>query len=203
MDVDGNAVNKSRKQLVFLMILFLLPPVGAWVAWQYSKANGVSATNNAGTLVHPARPVDLTLLKAASPGSLDLNELKGRWVYLVYADNQCDKACEEQLYLTRQLRFAVNKDTPRVKRVLVMKNTPSAVEVERLQADHKDLQFALAGEAQATFSGKFQGEGFSPAGQQYFLLDPLGNLMMFYNQNISFKGVLKDLQKLLKVSQIG
>jgi len=36
-----------------------------------------------------------------------------------------------------------------------------------------------------------------------FLVDPLGNIMMYYTPTHSGKDLLKDLQKLLKASQIG
>ena len=49
----------------------------------------------------------------------------------------------------------------------------------------------------------FRGDGFAPQGEQFFLVDPLGNLMMYYDPGVQASGVMKDLQKLLKISQIG
>ena len=40
-----------------LIALFMLPPIAAWVAWQMIGEQGGQATNNAGTLVSPARPL--------------------------------------------------------------------------------------------------------------------------------------------------
>ena len=37
-----------------------------------------------------------------------------------------------------------------------------------------------------------------------YISDPLGNIFMFYNkENLNFKGLRKDLKKVLKISQIG
>ena len=36
-----------------------------------------------------------------------------------------------------------------------------------------------------------------------FVVDPLGNLMMSYDANSNPRGLLEDLQKLLRLSQIG
>ncbi len=36
-----------------------------------------------------------------------------------------------------------------------------------------------------------------------YLVDPLGNLMMRYDTNADFKGILKDLERLLKYSWVG
>ena len=37
----------------------------------------------------------------------------------------------------------------------------------------------------------------------FYLVDPLGNLMMRYDTNADFKGILKDLERLLKYSWVG
>jgi len=40
-------------------------------------------------------------------------------------------------------------------------------------------------------------------GERVYLIDPLGNLMMFYPPDADPSGMLKDLRKLLKYSKIG
>ena len=46
---------------------------------------------------------------------------------------------------------------------------------------------------------------FPADGRPYavFIVDPLGNLMMSYDSRQNPKGLLEDLQKLLRLSQIG
>jgi cytochrome oxidase Cu insertion factor (SCO1/SenC/PrrC family) len=39
--------------------------------------------------------------------------------------------------------------------------------------------------------------------ERVYIIDPLGNLMMYYPPGAEPGGMLKDLQKLLKYSQIG
>ncbi len=194
---------RSRVQLVLIFVLFLIPPVSAWIAWQYLGEHGVDATTNAGTLVSPARPLQIGGLHKADGTPLIDQDLRGRWTYVVFAPGDCDKRCEEQLYLTRQIRVAMNKDMPRVQRLLVLANQPSAEFASRLAEQHADLHWVVrASEADALMQ-TFEGDGFAPSGEQYFLVDPLGNLMMFYDLGVPAKGMMKDLQKLLKISQIG
>ncbi|MDH5712295.1 MAG: hypothetical protein OEZ15_11640, partial [Gammaproteobacteria bacterium] len=40
-------------------------------------------------------------------------------------------------------------------------------------------------------------------GNLIFMLDPLGNLMMRYKKDVRLIGIIKDMEHLLKVSQIG
>ncbi len=195
---------KGRRQFLMIVGLFLLPPLAAWLAWQYLNSHGVTATTNNGTLILPARPVDLSLLDYAPGQSFD--DLKGRWVFVTFARKGCDTVCEKQLYLTRQVRIGVNKDISRVRRLLVVAPGEAAAIRQTLRTSHPDLVVAAAGD-DATFEA-FHGDGFAADGSRFFLVDPLGNLMMFYRLDgqdgvIQGKGMLKDLQKLLKVSQIG
>ncbi|MCB1773352.1 MAG: hypothetical protein KDI88_07015 [Gammaproteobacteria bacterium] len=200
---DAQAQRRSRVQLLLIFGLFLIPPVGAWITWQYLGDHGVSDTTNAGTLVSPARPVRVDGLEVADGKAFDAAGLRGRWTYVVFAPQGCDDRCEQQLYLTRQVRMAMNKDVRRVQRLLVLGNAPDTGFVRQLDAEHSDLHWVVQAGADQRFADQFRGAGYSGNGAQYFLLDPLGNLMMFYDLSTPTKGMMKDLQKLLKISQIG
>ena len=49
-----------------------------------------------------------------------------------------------------------------------------------------------------------QGADDRPAlGGRIYLVDPMGNLMMFYEPDADAKGMVKDLERLLKISYVG
>lgn len=194
---------RGRRQLLLIFALFLLPPVSAWVAWKYIGDSGTESTTNAGTLVSPARPLSIGGLQQADGRALSDADLRGRWTYVLFASADCDARCEQQLYLTRQIRLGMSKDIPRVQRLLVLADAPDASLAQRLASEHADLTWVVRGAAADALLQHFQGEGFAPQGEQYFLVDPLGNLMMYYDLAVPAKGMLRDLQKLLKISQIG
>lgn len=200
---DERQVRRSRTHLVLIFALFLLPPVSAWVAWKYLGDAGVESTTNAGTLVTPARPLAMAGLHRADGSALVDGDLRGRWTYVLFASGDCDESCQQQLYLTRQVRVAVNKDMQRVQRLLVLAHEPAAGLARQLADEHADLQWVVRGDRAETLLHDFRGDGFAPDGVQYFLVDPLGNLMMYYDLAVPAKGLMKDLQKLLKISQIG
>lgn len=186
-----------------IWVLFLLPPISAWVAWKYLGEQGAGATTNAGTLVAPARPLQLHGLRQPDGKPLAEGDLRGRWTYVLFASADCGDRCQKQLYLTRQIRIAMSKDIQRVQRVLVLSKIPSPALVEQLAAEHEDLRWVVGGEQAKPLLQQFSGEGFDPTGAQFFLIDPLGNLMMYYDLEVAAKGMMRDLQKLLKISQIG
>jgi hypothetical protein len=100
--------------------------------------------------------------------------------------------------MTRQVRISVNKDMSRVQRVLVVRELPAGL--DKLRAEHPDLLIAMAsGDAWRDLVAQFA----KAPDSAFYLVDPLGNLMMHYPAQVPPKGVLKDLRKLLKASQIG
>ena len=48
-----------------------------------------------------------------------------------------------------------------------------------------------------------QGDSPYERAERVYIVDPLGNLMMYYLPDADAGGMLKDLQKLLKYSKIG
>lgn len=201
--LDNAVPGKGRRQLLLITALFLLPPVAAWLAWSYLGQQGVSATTNAGVLISPPRRLTLRGLRDGDGAAVDNAALTGRWTYVLFDDASCATDCEQQLYLTRQTRLAMNKDVARVQRLLIFAQPPGDALVDRLQAGHADLQWVVRDAAADSLLRTFRGDGFDPAGEQYFLVDPLGNLMMVYDLQVSPRGLMKDLQKLLKISQVG
>ena len=201
---DGvKAKGKGRQQLVLILMLFSLPPLAAYVAWNYIGDHGAGSTNNAGTLVHPARPLAFNALHNVKDEPLDVKATSGRWTFVIYANAGCDQICKEQLFVTRQTRISINKDMKRLKRLLILDQMPDESLSKFLAEEHKDLLVAVSSPSASALLEKFQGEGFGVSGKQYFLVDPIGNLMMFYDLKVNPRGLMKDLQKLLKVSQIG
>ena len=200
---EGNRVRRNRTKLVLIWVLFLLPPVSAWMAWKYLAEQGVGATTNAGTLISPARPLQLAGLSRGDGNPFEDEQLRGHWTFVLFASGGCEQDCERQLYLTRQTRMAMSKDIPRVQRLLVLARAPSAELVRRLEEQQPDLHWVVSDAQAAPLLRQFTGNGFGHDGGQYFLVDPLGNLMMYYDLAVPVKGLRKDLQKLLKISQIG
>ena len=200
---DPRQVRRSRISLVLIFVLFLIPPVAAWVTWQYLGTEGVEGTTNAGTLVTPARPLQIDGLPLAGGSTFAERDLRGRWTYVMFASSTCDETCKQQLYLTRQTRVAMNKDIPRVQRLLVLLDAPDESFTRFLTDEHQDLQWVVLADDATGLLAQFRGAGFAPEGVQYFLVDPLGNLMMYYDLQVPARGMRDDLRKLLKISQIG
>lgn len=197
----GVSASRGRRQLVAIWLLFLAPMVAAWLVWQYISTTGVSATSNAGELIVPARPLTAFESHDADGAAFGLPQLRGRWTYVVLSPTgDCDQRCLDQLHLARQTHKSINKDMPRVQRLLVFASTPSAELVDRLSTQHPGLHIVSGAR------GLVEQFGVAPwlgDGSAFFLLDPHANWMMAYTLDVDPKGLRRDLRRLLKISQIG
>lgn len=168
-------------KLALLAAFFALPVAASWFLWRFELAPGT--TGNYGTLL-PPRPLALAPLAA----------LKGRWVLVQFDSGACDAWCERKLYFMRQVRRAQGKDMPRVERLWLV--TDAVQPRAELLAAIEGTVLAPAG-AGAEFPAE------KSVTDHIYLVDPLGNLMMRFPRDPDASRIIKDLQRLLKVSGFG
>ena len=205
--IEGNALTRQRLMLIAVAGLFVLPVVGAWLMFQYVEQAGPPATMNHGELIVPARPLQpLDLVSSADATPLDADFLKGKWTFVLLSPGPCEAECRRNLYHTRQIRTALNQYTGRLQRLIVLRESAPAALLLELRNDHPKLSIAGGSVAQwDAFASQFP-EVSTPentAEQPFYLVDPLGNLMMRYDPTLEPKRILKDLQRLMKTSQVG
>ena len=195
----------SRQAFVLLALIFLAPTFVALVMHNVGDGWQPEGSTNHGNLIHPARPLELPPDLAHGEGSLN-DYLHGKWTLVYLASAECGEACRHNLYKMRQARLAQNEQIKRVQRLLVMGSTAVPEELSAfLTAEHPRMDFVTLGaEPFGHLSGMFRIDELS-AGEagRIYIVDPLGNLMMYYPPDADPRGLLKDLQKLLKYSRIG
>ena len=120
-----------------------------------------------------------------------LEGLRGKWVLVTFDAAACDAYCEKKLYFMRQARRAQGKEMERLERLWVLTDggTPRA-----------DLLAAIEG----TRIGRLSSESFPGTPSDHiYVVDPLGNLMMRFPRDPDPSRIIKDLQRLLKLSRFG
>jgi hypothetical protein len=187
-------------------VAFGLPIILAVVLYNYSDTMR-RPTVNYGELVLPARPLkDFTLQRLDREGVINLGDLERFWT-LVYVDSsECDERCKQNLYKVRQCRLAMGGEKERVKRLMVLTDTSHWQALSRHLEQHRGMMVgSAAGQPLEQFLRQLELENSaSPAtAQRIYLVDPLGNLMMSYPADAEPKGIVKDMERLLKVSQLG
>lgn len=190
---------RGRQQFLLLAALFFAPLLAAVIFYFVVPTWQPDHRTNYGTLITPARPLPEATLLTETGEAADPQALRGRWSFVYVGGSSCDDLCAQKLYQIRQVRTLLNEKRLRVQRVYLAPTTEAAQAAhERLAAEHPDLKM-LVDTPEATYSRFLGGE--DP--QALYLVDPLGNWLMVYPAEAESTGLLKDIKKLLRVSQIG
>lgn len=191
---------RPRLILLFIVAWFAVPLAAAWLlVGRWHPAASVQH----GQLLDPARPLAGLGFNTSDGRRLDETALRGRWA-LVYAGpaGPCDSRCHTALYDIRQVRLALGKDMGRVATMLLLDGVLDAGLARWLAAEHAAMTVGATDPA----TQRLLAQPFDPAGATgdwIYLIDPLGNLLMRYPVTVEPRGILKDLQRLLKWSKIG
>lgn len=127
---------------------------------------------------------------------LRMRDLRGKWVMLMVNSGYCDEACQQKLYYMRQVRLVQNTEKHRVERLwLIDDNVPVDADlVEKYEGTH----FVNARDSELL--------DLIPTKEtqrnHIFLVDPMGNLMMRFPEDLDPSLMAKDIKHLLHVSQI-
>jgi cytochrome oxidase Cu insertion factor (SCO1/SenC/PrrC family) len=196
----------SRQALVLLGLIFLAPAFVAWVMHNSTEEGWKpQGTTNRGSLVHPARPLTLPA-DMASDGMPLQDYLQGRWTLLYLGEAGCGETCRNNLYKMRQVRLAQNENMKRVQTLFLLHAGSLPEELGSFLAqEHRDMAVVQVSDADAAvIAPQFQVDETPAVGaERVYIVDPLGNLMMYYQPDADARGMLQDLQKLLKYSKVG
>jgi cytochrome oxidase Cu insertion factor (SCO1/SenC/PrrC family) len=195
---------RQRRLLVALAVLFFAPLGFAFYLYYGPMGWRPAGHVNHGELIDPPRPLPALILPLVTDGGVtDPDFLKHKWTLLYLGAGDCSLRCRTNLYDTRQVRIALNRDMRRVQRVFVAEG--GCCDLPYLHAEHPDLITVRATAAAAPLIALLpRVDGVSPANaERVYLVDPLGNLMMSYAPDANPKGMLEDLKRLLRLSHVG
>jgi hypothetical protein len=186
----GTRQRMSRTKLVIIISMSFGPIFAAYIVFFKFPELAPTSRTNEGTLINPP----------FQGGTLvSTNE---KWTLIIAVETSCDTVCEEVLHLSRQIHIGLGKNTPRVQRVIVTRGSLIEQFLEYLGDKHNNTKIVdikgseLAEQMQQVIKT-------SPSQPIIFLMDPNGNVMMYYPPEKVGKPMQKDLKLLLKLSNIG
>jgi hypothetical protein len=197
---------RQRRILIGVALMFFAPLALSFYLY-YGKFWHPGGRVNAGELIDPVRPVPALALPLASPpvgggaAQTDPQFLKGKWTFLYAQNGHCDDECRKHLYDTRQVRLALDREMNRVQRVFI--GDSDCCDLKALLASHPDLIAIRASPADEPLLALLPKRAGALNSHRVYLIDPLGNLMMFYAADARPKGMLEDMKRLLRLSSIG
>lgn len=180
---------RNRSWLILLFVLFFTPALLAWLlvlgGWRPAGAS------HHGELIQPPVPVAELPLSSRDAGTSEPRGFAGLWSLLLIVPEDCTAACEQALDRLQRVRIALNKDAKRVQLLLVL---PPQAPTPALPMGFKILR--LPAETAAELARPPAGE----ASLAVHMIDPYEFRMMKYSAPLDAQGLLKDLQRLLRLS---
>ena len=178
---DATAPRRSRLTLWLIVAACAAPMIASYVAYYVWRPSGHV---NYGELIAP-RPL------AGPP----FDALRGKWVLVSFDAAACDAYCEKKLYILRQVRTAQHKNMGRVERLWLLTDArkPRAALIAAIEGTR------IAATTDSPAAKEFPGN----ITDHIYLVDPNGNLMMRFPRDADPSKLLKDLERLLRLSQIG
>ena len=188
---------KTKLSGYLLIAVFVVPLLIAIAMYSMREYLPANKSVSQGELIHPAQPIKTLMIQLTKNESIDLEGITGKWTYLVYSPNGCDLQCEASLFKLRQTKKATGRERNRIQSALL--TDINKVNTEILQRNQRTRVGKLVNFEIESEPGKQKQleNGF------IYLVDPNGNLMMKYNATTTSRGMLKDIKKLLKISNIG
>jgi len=188
-------VNPHRAKLVLVMGIFALPVLASYLAYFVWQPQG--GARNYGALISPVTLAETLTLTTIEGAQLPLKNLRGKWLLVQVDAAACAHECEQKMYAMRQVRLMQGAEQERVQRLWLIADAqePRAA----LKKEYDGTQWLT--DPQRAVIAKLTAEG--DVKQYIYMIDPLGNLMMRWPANPDIKRMFKDIERLLKASQIG
>ena len=186
MNSQPSSTKKARHIFLIILLLFLAPMIIARVFYAHKTWLPQHTVNHGQLLVPPLALQQLT----PDPGAA-----RRHWVLVFINNGSCDDFCWQNLHNMRQIQRALGKDMHRLQRVILTTST--------IKADEKLQQWLSANEtlhwqvAQTDLIRMLR----HPA--TWYVIDPLGNIILSYSANTNPEAILDDLKYLMGVSNIG
>jgi len=196
MTTPDAARRSGRRQFLLIASLFGVPLLTAILLYHSSDWRPV--VNSQGTLIDPPRTLTAAGLTLPDGAPAPADVFEGHWS-VVHPATACDARTEALFEELGRVRLALDKDAPRMRRVLLHNGSCAGMTPPSRDADLLVL-VAAGAEGNALLAA------FPPAvdGEPgIYIVDPHANLMMSYPASGSARGLLKDLERLLRLSNIG
>ncbi len=197
-DITVEKSQKSNTTLWILLASFLIPMFVAYAYFFWGERPAISSN---GVLINPVIDIEQLKLRDSNGQLLDRERLTKKWRLYYFVGEHCDSSCQQTIFNMRQINKALGKNQSRLQYVIVHLQQPVAEFSTYLSNQHED-SIELYAQQIPQNSTNMQAINFSSSSDIY-LMDPIGNIMMSFNKDLNPKLILKDINKLLKISRIG
>jgi hypothetical protein len=198
LQLDDTERRTARGRLTMLLVLLVCaaPVIASYTSYFVLRPEG---RNNYATLVDPPRALPALPLRTLDGREFDPAALKGQWLLVAVGGGDCGAACDQRLYMQRQLREMLGRERDRIDKVWFVtdgKPPPAALRAA-LDSDPSMQVLQTSPEAIARW---LEPEAGRRIDEHLYLIDPMGQWMLRAPADADPSRLKRDLDRLLRAS---
>jgi hypothetical protein len=193
---DAKRTSMGRFNMLLVLLACAAPVVASYITYYWVRPE---ARRNFGELIQPTRAIPRIEAERLDGTKMVLTELKGQWLLVSVAGAACDAACQQHLYLQRQILVGLGKERPRTEWLWLV-NDKAQVPKSLLPALEEATVLRIDPQALAQW---LQPEANKKLEDHLYMVDPVGEWMMRFPAQLNTEGALKakrDMERLLRAS---
>ena len=184
-------------KMLLVLLACAAPVVASYFTFYVVRPGGGGAAY--GALIHPTVPMPELTGTALDGKPVPLAALQHQWLIVAVDGGACPQACEQRLYMQRQLREMLGRERDRVDKIwLVTDDAPIPAALREALTATPAMQIVrLPRAAVAAWLRPAEGQALE---DHLYLVDPMGRWMMRVPANPDPAKVKRDLDRLLRAS---
>ncbi len=189
---------RGRLKMLAVLLVCAAPVIASYFTYYVVRPEG---RRNFGELIEPQRELPAAAATTMEGRPAALADLKGQWLLVSVAGGACDAACEQHLYLQRQLRESLGKDKDRMDWVWLVDDAAPVREALKPALAQGQVQVLRVDPAVLS-------QWLAPAAghalrEHLYVVDPMGHWMMRFPARLDRENAAKakrDLERLMRAS---
>jgi cytochrome oxidase Cu insertion factor (SCO1/SenC/PrrC family) len=190
-------VRKGRLRMLLVLAVCAAPVLASYFTYFVIRPQ---ARSNYGDLILPTRSLPESLALTQLDGqAVSARSLRGQWLLVSVGPSACDTACEQRLFMQRQLREMLGRERDRVDKVWFITDSAPLAPALAVAIVSTPAVTALRADREALAQWLAPAAGHALEDHLY-LVDPMGEWMMRMPAQADPAKVKRDLERLLRAS---
>lgn len=195
-EIERSRTLRGRLRMLFVLLVCAAPVIASYFTYFVIRPEGRS---NYGELILPTRGLPPLALRTLDGAAVPAGTLRGQWLLVVVAPSTCAEACQQRLFMQRQLREMLGRERDRLDKVwFVTDDGPVAAPLRTaVEAGPAMTVLRVDREALAAWLAPANGHALE---DHLYIVDPRGEWMMRMPAAAEPSRVKRDLDRLLRAA---
>ncbi len=186
----------GRAKMLLVLLVCAAPVIASYLTYFVIRPQG---RTNYSTLILPTRALPDLPLQTLASAPVAARSLRGQWLLVVVGPSACATACEQRLFMQRQLREMLGRESDRLEKVWFITDEAPLSPALKEAIGGKAPLTALRVPRDALARWLVPAEGRALEDHLY-LVDPMGEWMMRMPPGPDPGRVKRDLDRVLRAS---